>query len=560
MLAEGPYPALFDTKGDMPPSKAEAKALAAERKAAAAAEGQRRRAEAEAKKKAAEAAIAEAAASGMGTFMLQGSRGSQEDRAAAIRLGQSDLRFAGVFDGHCGDVCSDFACRAVPALLLRTPELKAGDYKAALKRALEATHEEFTSEAPPSEVSGTTSTACIISSTSVTTACVGNSRAVLCVGGQAVPLSQDVRLEMTPRGLFGPEQKAASISEQPLTSADGESFLILATDGVWDVLKSQKACDVVKNALASNRKAPHLAAKALCDAAFSAESEDNIAATVVICHPFDLPPPSAAAPSSPPTAAAKPVAAAARPAAATTVAAAKPATAVAAAKPAAAVAAARPAAAVAAAKPAAAVAAAKPAAAVAAAKPAAAVAAAKPAAAVAAARPAAAVAAAKPAAAVAAAKPASAAAAASGAPGKAVAATASASAKPATARATATASRQPSAPKSAGTGRYFLVNVPRGVPSGKPFVANFYGIEYEVDCPAGKAEGDEIEVEIEDYRGKRPRRCTVVVPQGCYPGDTMVVAADASAGDGKIEEFEVELPEGVGPGMALLVDIPQPKA
>ena len=382
-------------------------------------------------------------------------------------------------------MCSDFACRAVPALLLRTPELKAGDYKAALKRALEATHEEFTSEAPPSEVSGTTSTACIISSTSVTTACVGNSRAVLCVGGQAVPLSQDVRLEMTPRGLFGPEQKAASISEQPLTSADGESFLILATDGVWDVLKSQKACDVVKNALASNRKAPHLAAKALCDAAFSAESEDNIAATVVICHPFDLPPPSAAAPSSPPTAAAKPVAAAARPAAATTVAA-EAGTAVAAAKPAAAVAAAGPAAAVAAAKPAAAVAAAKPAAAVAAAKPAAAVAAAKPAAAVAAARPAATVAAAKPAAAVAAAKPASAAAAASGAPGKAVAATASASAKPATARATATASRQPSAPKSAGTGRCFLVNVPRGAFLGKPFVANFYGIEYEVDCPAGR--------------------------------------------------------------------------
>ena len=30
--------------------------------------------------------------------------------------------------------------------------------------------------------------------------------------------------------------------------------------------------------------------------------------------------------------------------------------------------------------------------------------------------------------------------------------------------------------------------------------------------------------------------------------------------DGKIEEFEVVLPEGYGPGMTVLVDIPQPKA
>ena len=81
-----------------------------------------------------------------------------------------------------------------------------------------------------------------------------------------------------------------------------------------------------------------------------------------------------------------------------------------------------------------------------------------------------------------------------------------------------------------------LVNIPHGVQPGKPFVANFYGIEYEVECPAGKAEGTELEVEIEDYRGRRPRRCTVVIPGGCYPGEPMIIAADASSGDGKIEE------------------------
>jgi len=560
----------------MPPSKAEAKALAAERKAAAAAEGQRRRAEAEAKKKAQEAAVAAAAEAGMGTCCLQGGRGSQEDRATAIRLPQGDLRFAGVHDGHCGEVCADFASRAVPALLLQTAEFKAGDYKGALRSALEATHTQFIKDAPSSEVSGTTSTVAIISGTGVAVACVGNSRAVLCVGGKAHALTNDVRFEMTPRGLFGQEQPGASLAEQPLTKADGESFLILATDGVWDVLSSQKACDIVKAALAASPTAPQQAAKALCDAAYSAESEDNIGATVVICHSphFTLPPPppqAAATAQSAAAAPARPVAAA-RPAGAAAVASAKPAAAaaVAAAKPAAAarpVAAAKPAAAgataVASARPAAAaaVAAAKPAAAaaVAAAKPAAAaaVAAAKPAAAaaVAAAKPAAA-AAARPAA-VAAAKPAAAGATAAATARPAAAATATATA---TVRATASASAKPAAPKSTGTGRTMLVNVPPGVQPGKPFVANFYGIEYEVECPPGKGEGMELTVEIEDYRGRRPRRCTVVVPGGVYPGEPMIIAADASAGDGKIEEFEVVLPEGYGPGMTVLVDIPQPKA
>ena len=515
----------------MPPSKAEAKALAAERKAAAAAEGQRRRAEAEAKKKAQEAAVAAAAEAGMGTCCLQGGRGSQEDRATAIRLPQGDLRFAGVHDGHCGEVCADFASRAVPALLLQTAEFKAGDYKGALRSALEATHTQFIKDAPSSEVSGTTSTVAIISGTGVAVACVGNSRAVLCVGGKAHALTNAVRFEMTPRGLFGQEQPGASLAEQPLTKADGESFLILATDGVWDVLSSQKACDIVKAALAASPTAPQQAAKALCDAAYSAESEDNIGATVVICHSphFTLPPPppqAAATAQSAAAAPARPVAAA-RPAGAAAVAAAKPAAA-------AAVAAAKPAAA-------AAVAAAKPAAA-------AAVAAAKPAAA-AAARPAA----------VAAAKPAAAGATAAATARPAAAATATATAT-ATVRATASASAKPAAPKSTGTGRTMLVNVPPGVQPGKPFVANFYGIEYEVECPPGKGEGMELTVEIEDYRGRRPRRCTVVVPGGVYPGEPMIIAADASAGDGKIEEFEVVLPEGYGPGMTVLVDIPQPKA
>ena len=60
-----------------------------------------------------------------------------------------------------------------------------------------------------------------------------------------------------------------------------DRFLILACDGVWDVLSDQKVCDIVQKSLDAQPDAPHLAAKAVCTAAFSAESEDNISACLL---------------------------------------------------------------------------------------------------------------------------------------------------------------------------------------------------------------------------------------------------------------------------------------
>ncbi|KAL7043342.1 hypothetical protein ACKWTF_001458 [Chironomus riparius] len=54
-------------------------------------------------------------------------------------------------------------------------------------------------------------------------------------------------------------------------------FIILATDGVWDVISNQSACDYVKEKL----KEQHCGAKSLVKNAYARKSEDNISAIVI---------------------------------------------------------------------------------------------------------------------------------------------------------------------------------------------------------------------------------------------------------------------------------------
>ena len=46
------------------------------------------------------------------------------------------------------------------------------------------------------------------------------------------------------------------------------------------------------------------------------------------------------------------------------------------------------------------------------------------------------------------------------------------------------------------------------------------------------------------------------MPQNVYPGMECIVTIDTDKGDGTLEEFEVTVPDGCGPGSWLLVDLP----
>jgi len=113
---------------------------------------------------------------------------------------------------------------------------------------------------------------------------VGDSRAVLCHKGQAIPLSRDHKPELTDekqriqkvggnvdylgetaagkqiyrverqlamsRCIGHPQLKAKGVSAEPEITVhqlrDGDEFLLLASDGVWDSMSNAEACDLAR--------------------------------------------------------------------------------------------------------------------------------------------------------------------------------------------------------------------------------------------------------------------------------------------------------------------------
>ena len=73
-----------------------------------------------------------------------------------------------------------------------------------------------------------------------------------------------------------------TISRRPISPQD--RFVILACDGVWDVLSDQQACDSVRGALDEPHGDADAAARKLAGDAFSAGSEDNISVIVCVLH------------------------------------------------------------------------------------------------------------------------------------------------------------------------------------------------------------------------------------------------------------------------------------
>lgn len=139
-------------------------------------------------------------------------------------------------------------------------------------------------QAGPTE-SGSTAVTCLIKGNVIFCANAGDSRAVLCRKGKAVNLSEDHKpMNDTEReriekangfvedkrvngtlavaralGDFSfKAEKELTAEEQQVTCnpeikkfdrEDGDQFIILACDGIWDVLSSQQACDMVAQKL-----------------------------------------------------------------------------------------------------------------------------------------------------------------------------------------------------------------------------------------------------------------------------------------------------------------------
>eukprot|EP00752_Nemacystus_decipiens_P018655 g16725.t1 len=227
---------------------------------------------------------------------LKGWRKSQEDTSAiVINLGgQKDMLGVGVFDGHSGQDASKYVAANLWNAVTATAEWAAKDIDGALKAAFLAVDATMQREKVRH---GTTAVVAVVTPGSLYVANCGDSRAVLCKEGVATAMSTDhkpcVITEMSRvlrcggsviPGEFGGVSRVtypgcsvamatsrslgdfhfkrnynSSPAEQVVSPAPevvcvprgpGDEFLILGTDGVWDVLTNQEVSDMMR---ASNR-------------------------------------------------------------------------------------------------------------------------------------------------------------------------------------------------------------------------------------------------------------------------------------------------------------------
>lgn len=266
-----------------------------------------------------------------GVFALQGRRPRMEDRFCILSNEQHDLHLYGVFDGHGGEVASEFAeqhlfsslmpkladavqrqrhqagADAVPQLLsefsqLLTDEILQLDTN--LLAILKSRH----------DLSGSTLLVALVHGHHLLVANVGDSRGVLADRrGQALPLSFDHKPQqlkehkrireaggfITFNGVWrvaGVLATSRALGDYPLKerrllvaqpdvltfdlsggNGGGAACAVLASDGLWDALSNEQAASLALQYLDE----PLCGARELVVRAFNAGSLDNITALIV---------------------------------------------------------------------------------------------------------------------------------------------------------------------------------------------------------------------------------------------------------------------------------------
>jgi serine/threonine protein phosphatase PrpC len=220
-----------------------------------------------------------------------------EDHCATATLGDSTL--VAVFDGHEGSAVAEYAASHVVEVV-----------RAALARGLtgEALWSSvFPALEPDVPRAGSTATVLLVGDGVVSVAWVGDSRAVLVTRSGARPLTSDHRIErrdelarclaagaelmppyvidpLTSNGLMvtralgdralrvigiTPEPEVASVTLDP-----GAVGLVVATDGLWDVIGDDEAAAIARVG------PPQAAANRLVDMVVERDGTDNV--TVVV--------------------------------------------------------------------------------------------------------------------------------------------------------------------------------------------------------------------------------------------------------------------------------------
>ncbi|RNE96653.1 protein phosphatase 2C-like [Trypanosoma conorhini] len=210
----------------------------------------------------------------------------EDAHVAQLNLeGKKNHAFFGVFDGHNGYKIAKYCSGHILDELMATPEYREGVYDEAFKKAFISLDMKL-SEMPTLRSEGGTAIICVLlAHGEIVCANAGDSRAVLFRGDRAIPLSSDhkptvaaekARIEKAggtvqcqringtialsraigdfdfkdnPKIIWEEQMVTAlpEVNKDRLTSED--AFIVIACDGVWDVLSNEECCDIVKKGL-----------------------------------------------------------------------------------------------------------------------------------------------------------------------------------------------------------------------------------------------------------------------------------------------------------------------
>ncbi|KAF5726016.1 hypothetical protein HS088_TW23G00753 [Tripterygium wilfordii] len=238
----------------------------------------------------------------------------------------SPVHFFGVYDGHGGSQVANFCAERMHKVIAEEWDRETVNgfewkrkWEATLSSAFERTDNEVTTGEVAPDMVGSTAVVVVLSSCQIITSNCGDSRAILCRGTQTIPLTVDqkpdrhdelMRIEgeggrvinWNGARVLGVLAMSRAIGDRYLrpwiipvpevtftTRSDEDECLILASDGLWDVMTNEEVGEVARRLLrrlrrssVSNEIPPaQSVAESLTEIAYSKNSDDNISIIVV---------------------------------------------------------------------------------------------------------------------------------------------------------------------------------------------------------------------------------------------------------------------------------------
>lgn len=258
-----------------------------------------------------------------GYSSIRGKRVSMEDFFDIKRAkidGQTVCLF-GIFDGHGGSRAAEYLKEHLFQNIMKHPKFLT-ETKLAIGETYQQTDKDFLdSEKDTYRDDGSTASTAVLVENHLYVANVGDSRTVISKAGKAIPLSEDhkpnrsderKRIEnaggivmwagtwrvggvLAMSRAFGNRMLKQFVVAEPeiqdLEIDEAFELLVLASDGLWDVVPNEDAVSI-----AMTEEEPEAAARKLTDTAYSRGSADNITCIVVRFHHEKPPQPATTEP------------------------------------------------------------------------------------------------------------------------------------------------------------------------------------------------------------------------------------------------------------------------